>query len=94
MYAKPSESRQLRWSISFHRPYRRAGFFRYTSAGPWIDGARYRTTNGPLEGGNEKGRKHLHASGLKFGRRQESNLDLSLRRAEFYPLKYSEMGVS
>jgi hypothetical protein len=25
-----------------------------------------------------------------WSRRQESNLDLSLRRAEFYPLKYSE----
>ena len=26
-----------------------------------------------------------------WSRRQESNLDLSLRRAEFYPLKYSEI---
>ncbi len=25
-----------------------------------------------------------------WSRRQESNLDLSLRRAEFYPLKYGE----
>lgn len=28
-----------------------------------------------------------------WSRRQESNLDLSLRRAEFYPLKYGESGV-
>ena len=29
---------------------------------------------------------------LLWSRRQESNLDLSLRRAEFYPLKYSGNG--
>ena len=36
-----------------------------------------------------------HAGDCNSGwsRRQESNLDLSLRRAEFYPLKYSECAL-
>ncbi len=45
----------------------------------------------PWRPGNEKGWELLQASSLEiWSRRQESNLDLSLRRAEFYPLKYSE----
>ncbi len=44
-----------------------------------------------LQTANKKsGRAFTLPDSYMWSRRQESNLDLSLRRAEFYPLKYSE----